>query len=79
MFIINEYAAGVLVIVTGATLLFMACVMALVLFEGVSIVAHTLCNHKHAVIQPSGKWMTSESPALQRLSVSFSSQSKEIN
>ena len=41
MFTIYEYVADLLVILTGATLLFMACVMVLLLVEGASILART--------------------------------------
>ncbi|HUY13642.1 MAG TPA: hypothetical protein VMX16_08435 [Terriglobia bacterium] len=61
MFIVREYAAGLLVIVTGVTLLFMACVMVLVLIEGAGILAHTLRKPKYGATQPKGKWMTAES------------------
>jgi len=42
MFIISEYAASVLAVGIGMTLLFMACVMVLLLIEGVSILVRTL-------------------------------------
>ena len=61
MFTVYEYAGGLLVIVTGATLLFMACVMVLVLIEGVSILAHRLCKPTYSATQPGGRWMTVES------------------
>ena len=61
MFTIYDYAGGLLLIVTGTTLLFMASVVVLVLIEGVSIVARTMRQPKHGVIQPDGKWMTGES------------------
>lgn len=61
MFTIYDYAGGLLVIVTGATLLFMASVVILVLIEGVSTVARTLRKPKHGAIPPDGKWMTVES------------------
>ena len=41
MFIVYEYAASLFVVLLGATLLFAACVMFLVLQEGGSIVART--------------------------------------
>ena len=61
MITIYEYAAGLLVVVTGATLLFMACVMVLVLIEGVSILAHTLRKPTDGAIQPNRRWMRAES------------------
>lgn len=61
MFTICEFACGLLLIVTGATLLLMACVIVLVLIEGVNILAHTLRKPKRGAIQPNGRWMRAES------------------
>jgi Na+-transporting methylmalonyl-CoA/oxaloacetate decarboxylase gamma subunit len=48
MFTINEYAACLLVVVTGATFVFMACVMVLVITEGVGIVARATLHKPNA-------------------------------
>ncbi len=62
MFTINEYAACLLVIVTGATWVFMACVIVLVLRKGAGIVAHaTLHKSNYGAIEPNGRWMRAES------------------
>jgi hypothetical protein len=61
MFTIYEYAAGLLVIVTGAALLFMVCVMVLVLIEGIGVLAPILRKPTSEAMQPNEGWMRAES------------------
>ena len=61
MFILGEYSVSLLVIVTGVMLLFMACVVVLVLIEGVGILAHTFRKIPNGAIQPDERWMRAES------------------
>ena len=62
MFIIYEYATCVLAVSIGATMLFTACVMFLVLIEGGSILAQTTHKLRHGALPLQGKWMAAESP-----------------
>jgi len=64
MMSIYVYAGGLLVVVTGATLLFTACVMVLVFIEGVSILARTLRNAKRSAVQPNGDPLIGTYPRL---------------
>jgi hypothetical protein len=62
MFIVYEYATCVLAVSIGATMLFTACVMFLVLIEGGSILAQTSHQRRHGALPLPGKWMAAESP-----------------
>ncbi len=62
MFIICEYAACVLAVLIGATLLFTACVMFLALKEGGRVLAQTLHKLTHGATQLKGSGMVAESP-----------------
>ena len=61
MFTIYEYVADLLVILTGATLLFMACVMVLLLVEGASILARMSRKVTYNATQLKRSWMAAES------------------
>jgi hypothetical protein len=61
MFIICEFAACVLVASIGATLLFAACAIFLVLCEGGSILAQTLRKLRDGVPLLPGRRMAAES------------------
>lgn len=56
MFIIYEYAAWVLVVVLGMTLLFAACVTYLVFKEGCTILAQTLHKPTHGATGLVERW-----------------------
>ena len=56
-----ECAACVLAASIGATLLFAACVMFLVLIEGGSILAQRSRKLTHSATQLKGSWMVAES------------------
>ncbi len=62
MFIICESAACVLAVLIGATLLFTACVMFLLLEEGGRVLAQTLRKLTHGATQMEGRSMVTESP-----------------
>jgi hypothetical protein len=61
MFIISEYTMCVLAVVIGATMLFTACVMVLVLIEGGSILAQMLRNLGDSTLLPHVRRMAAES------------------
>ena len=61
MFIISEYATCVLAVVIGATMLFTACLMFLVLVEGGSILAQTLRKLRDSPLLLRGRRMAAES------------------
>ena len=61
MLIVYEYAACVLAVSIGATVLFTACVMFLVLIEGGSILARTLRKPRDGVLLLQGRRMAGES------------------
>jgi hypothetical protein len=61
MFIVYEYATCVLAVSIGATLLFAACVMFLVLIEGGSILAQTLRKLRDGALLLQGRRMAAES------------------
>ena len=57
MFTIYEYVADLLVIMTGATLLFVVCVIVIVLVEGASILARMSRKLTHNATQLKRSWM----------------------
>ena len=61
MLIIYEYATCVLAVSIGATMLFTASVMFVVLVEGGSILAQTSRNLRHGVFPLQGQWVAAES------------------
>jgi len=61
MYIIYEYAACVLGVFIGATLLFSVCAMSLVLIEGGSILARTLRTLRDGALPLQGRRMAAES------------------
>jgi hypothetical protein len=61
MFIIYEYAACLFAVLFGATLLFAASVMFLVLIEGGSILAQTLRKLRDGTLLLQGRRMAAES------------------
>ena len=61
MFIIYEYAACLFAVLLGATLLFAACVMFLVLIEGGSILAQILRKLRDGALLLQGRRMAAES------------------
>ncbi len=61
MVIVYEYAACLLTVLTGATLLFAAGVSILLLVEGGSILARRSRELAHSATQLEGSWMAAES------------------
>ena len=61
MLIVYEYATCVLAVSIGATMLFTACVMFLVLIEGGSILGRTLRKPRNGAFLLQGRRMTAES------------------
>jgi len=61
MFIVCEYATCVLAVSIGATMLFTACVMFLVLIEGGSVLARTLRKLPDGALLLQGRRMAAES------------------
>ena len=61
MLIVYEYATCVLAVSIGATMLFSACVMFLVLIEGGSILGRTLRKPRNGALLLQGRRMAAES------------------
>lgn len=61
MYIVYEYAICVLAVSIGATMLFTACALFLVLFEGSSFLAQKLRKQKDGAILLQGSRMATES------------------
>lgn len=61
MFIVYEYATCVLAVSIGATMLFTACALFLVLIEGGSILVQTVRKLRDSALLLQGKWMAAES------------------